>query len=115
MLTFCFGIGILLSVVPIITNYLVPGLNIDLPYQLMLFSNLGGFYLPFVFDVILSATSVNYRGTACGIIDLVIAIASIIGVGIVVFFNPGELLILLMSAILFLTATIVQKKGEKHA
>jgi len=102
LLTFCFGIGVLLSVVPLITNYLVPDLNIDLPYQLMLFSNLGGFYLPFVFDVVLSATSANYRGTACGIIDLIIALASIIGVSIVVFFNPGETLILLMTIILFI-------------
>ncbi len=115
LLTFCFGIGVLLSVVPLITNYLVPNLNIDLPYQLMLFSNLGGFYLPFVFDVVLSATSANYRGTACGIIDLIIALASIIGVSIVVFFNPGETLILLMTIILFISATAIQKKGEKHA
>lgn len=115
LLTFCFGIGVLLSVVPLITNYLVPDLNIDLPYQLMLFSNLGGFYLPFVFDVVLSATSANYRGTACGVIDLIIALASIIGVSIVVFFNPSEPIILLMTIILFLSATIIQKKGEKHA
>ncbi len=115
LLTFCFGIGVLLSVVPLITDYLVPDLNIDLPYQLMLFSNLGGFYLPFVFDVVLSATSANYRGMTCGIIDLIISLSSIIGVFIIVFFNPGEKLILLMSIILFLLATIIQKRGEKYA
>ncbi len=114
LLTFCFGIGILLSAVPLITNYLVPDLNIDLPYQLMLFSTLGGFYLPFVFDVVLSAISANYRGTACGIIDLLIALSSIIGVAIVVFLNPSQTLILLMTVILFISATAIQKKGEKH-
>lgn len=114
LLTFCFGIGILLSVVPLITNYLVPDLNIDLPYQLMLFSNLGGFYLPFVFDVVLSATSASYRGTACGIIDLIIALSSIIGVAIVILLSPTETLILSMTIILFLISTVIQKKGEKH-
>ena len=115
VLTCAFGIGILLSVVPLITNYLIPDLNVDIPYQLMLFSNLGGFYLPFVFDVILSATSVNYRGTACGIIEFIIAIASILGVGVLMIFELQELTILLLSVILFLVSTVIQKKGERHA
>lgn len=115
LLTFCFGIGILLSVIPLITNYLTPSLSIDLPYQLMLFSNLGGFYLPFVFDVVLSATSVNYRGTACGIIDLIISLSSIVGAAIVIFLSPNEISILLMTMILFICATVIQKKGERHA
>lgn len=115
LLTFCFGIGILLSAVPLITNYFAPDINIYLPYQLMLFSNLGGFYLPFVFDVVLSATSANYRGTACGVIDFIISLASIVGASIVILFHPDEKVVLLATTILFLVAAIVQKRGERHA
>lgn len=114
-LTFCFGIGILLSSVPLITNYLFSGLKIYLPYQVMLFSSLGGFYLPFVFDVVLSASSASHRGAICGIIDIVITLASVIGASIVILFRPTEELILLMTSILFFVSTFIQKKGEKHA
>ena len=115
LLTFCFGIGVLLSGVPLITKFFSPNLLIDIPYQLMLFSSLGGFYLPFFFDVILSSTSADFRGTACGFIDLVIALASIIGVLIVIVFNPGEVLVLGMTVVLFIIAMTLQKRGERHA
>ena len=80
----------------------------------MLFSTLGGFYLPFVYDAILSSVSSNYRGTACGIIEVIISLAALAGLGIVLFFGPREKMILALMTILFLVALIVQKNGERH-
>ncbi len=114
LLTFCFGIGVLLSLVPFVTSYFSSELPVDMPYQLMLLSNLGGFYLPFVFDVVLSAVSRQYRGTMCGMIDLAIGLSSVIGVSVVTFFSPNETTVLLMVIILFSIAAFIQKLGEKH-
>jgi hypothetical protein len=80
----------------------------------MLFSVLGGFYLPFVYDVVLSATSLNYRGTACGVIDIVVNSSAVSGLVIVLLFGPKEVAILGMTTVLFLVATIAQKFGEAH-
>lgn len=112
LLTICYGLGFLLSVIPFISLLALPIPKINLDYQLVLFSSLGGFYLPFVYDVILTASSSHFRGTACGIIDAIIALSSVIGVTLTLFFHPQETTILFLTAILFISAAYIQKRGE---
>ena len=80
----------------------------------MVFSTLGGFYLPFVYDIVLSSVSSNYRGAACGILEVVISLGSFTGLAIVLAFQPDQRTILLIMSALFLSAKFIQQKGEAH-
>lgn len=112
MITTMYGAGFLISIMPVasIVFFNIEGVNVR--YQLMVFSNLGGFYLPFIYDIILSNLSSKVRGTACGVIDLVISLSSLIGLSTILFINPNELTVVLLTTILFLIALIIQKQGE---
>jgi MFS family permease len=115
ILTICYGMGLIFSVVPLITTSLMSLGQSNLSYQIMLFSNLGGFYLPFVYDIALSSVSANYRGTVCGIVEAIIAIAAALGVGTIIIIKPTDIQLLVITSVLFCMAMLIQKLGEKHA
>jgi hypothetical protein len=112
LLTVCYGIGLIFSLLSVLTASILSSPDGSLATQIMLFSILGGFYLPFVFDVILSSVSSNYRGVACGILEVIISISALLGLGMVILFNPNEREILFLMTLLFLMSTILQKRSE---
>ncbi|NGX36715.1 MAG: hypothetical protein K1000chlam1_01567 [Candidatus Anoxychlamydiales bacterium] len=112
-LTICYGIGVILAAVTLFTTLFLPLTNINLSYQLMMFSTLGGFYLPFLYDVILSSSLSTFRGTACGMIDGIISLSAIIGLSLILILQPKALVVLIITTLLFSSSTILQKIGEK--
>ena len=114
LLTISYGMGFLMAFIPYISYQKLNLTNINLTYQLMLFSTLGGFYLPFVYDVVLAKVSSSHRGITCGIIDFIVAGAATIGLSIMALNKLHETSILLLSLILFLIALFTQKLGEKN-
>lgn len=114
MVSICYGMGFIFCAYSLIATKFILLPDTVLPVIIMLFSILGGFYLPFVYDAILSSVSSNYRGTACGIIEVIISLAALAGLGTILIFGPSEWTILFLMTILFLAAFIIQRSGEKH-
>lgn len=114
MVTICYAGGFIFCSHSLIATQLILLPDAVLPVIIMLFSILGGFYLPFVYDAILSSVSSNYRGTTCGIIEVIISLAALAGLGTILIFHPREKVILLLMVLLFLGAFIIQKAAEKH-
>jgi MFS family permease len=113
ILTVCYGIGFIFCLLSVISVWIISVPNINLSIEVMLFSTLGGFYLPFVYDVILSSTSVDYRGTICGLIEGITSLSAFIGLATILLFKPNKVSILMLMTFFFFLATIIQKKAEK--
>lgn len=112
ILTTCYGIGFLLSILTVTSNLIISIPNINLSTQIMLFSTLGGFYLPFVYDFILTSISSKFRGVTCGLIDSITSLSSFIGLSIILLFNPTQIEVLILMSFLYLAATVIQKRSE---
>ena len=114
VLTLAYGMGILFSIVPLFSVISFSINTLDPSYQTMLVANLGGFYLPFVYDAILSFTSPNFRGTLCGVIELLISAASVIS--LLLFKTIGGSNIYLFTFIigLFTISMFSQRMAEKE-
>lgn len=113
LLTVTYGIGIVLSSIPVFSSIFYPVYLECIPFQFMVFSNLGGFYLPFVYDTVISILGNNHRGLACGLIDGIISLASVIGLALVIFFSFDDKGISILTASLFIFATIFQRLSER--
>jgi len=114
IITITYGLGFLLSIMPLISVLFLNIAEVNIKFQIMVFSNLGGFYLPFIYDIILSNFSRSSRGTACGIVDLVISFSSLVGMTLTIYLHPKEIQLVLITTVLFLIATVVQKIGESN-
>ncbi len=64
--------------------------------------------------MVFSSVSSNYRGTACGLLEVVTSLSSFAGLGIVLASHPDERTILALMTILFLSAKLIQQKGDVH-
>jgi MFS family permease len=111
-LTLFYGIGFCLSFTPIFSIWFFPAGHINIAYQLMVFSTLSGFYIPFLYDVILSAAHSDYRGVACGFIHVFYSAASLSALFLIKTQNPSAIAVLVFSTILFFIAFCIQKFAE---
>lgn len=68
VLSTCYGVGFVFCLLSVISAHIIGLNNSELTILVMLFATLGGFYLPFVYDIVLSSVSANHRGAACGIL-----------------------------------------------
>ncbi|MCF7852479.1 MAG: hypothetical protein K9M07_04470 [Simkaniaceae bacterium] len=112
LLTVAYGIGFVLSVVPLLCQAAFIRDSYDPAYQIIFFSCMSGFYLPFVYDVILNACSVNYRGMVCGLIEFMFIFASLIAIVLIDMFYLGFLFVILIIPLLTLLSSILQKRAE---
>lgn len=78
VLTIAYGFAFLISLLPISAKYLYGYNQLDLPFLFVMMGSLVGFYLPFVYDVILRFSNKVYRGTICGAIDFIYSGASLV-------------------------------------
>lgn len=112
VLTLSYGMGFLFSVVPLLSVLFLDLDSLDFSYQTMLVGNLGGFYLPFVYDAILSATSPSYRGTLCGSIELLISIASVISIAFFAASANSNIYLFTFISGLFIISMFLQRISE---
>ena len=113
VLTLSYGMGLLFSVVPLFSTISSNLDNLDFTYQTMLVANLGGFYLPFVYDAVLSSTSPAFRGTLCGVIELLISMASVFALLFFMIFADSNIYLFTFISALFIIAMFLQRIGER--
>lgn len=113
VVTFAYGWGFMLSVSTLIYLF-TTGESIPLGLQMILISSLGGFYLPFVFDIVIRKTVAEQRGTMFACAEVVQSISSIFGMTIATFFGNMPLLLLSIISIFFIVAILLQLKEDKR-
>lgn len=112
VLTISYGINMLLSIIPIACLYIYNFHDISVPLQLMIFSSLSGFSLPFVYDIMLNAIDAHFRGTTCGILDWIYSISSVFNIVLVGFLSVNLFFTFAIITFFFALATLLQKKAE---
>ncbi len=111
LLTVCYSVGFIISLDLFITGYF---LEYPTENQLVFFSIMGGYYLPFIFDAVLSATHKEYHGTVCSIVDAMTSISATLGVLFILLYKPDILIIVLNTSCLFFLAIVMQRIGEDY-
>lgn len=111
-LTINYGINMILATIPIACLYIYDFKEISIPLQFMIFATLGGFGIPFVYDIILNAVDGNFRGTACGLLDFIYSASSFVNLFLFGFFNIHLLLAFSTIAVCFAISTGLQKRTE---
>lgn len=112
VLTVIYGVSTLIASVPLICLYLYQFKDVGLPSSFIIFSCLSLFSLPFVYDVILNSVNANHRGLTCGVLECLNSINSVVDTTIFEFFTINQFTTLMIVFILFLMATLIQKKAE---
>lgn len=112
VLTITYGICMTLASIPILSLYIFSYPNIGLPIQLILFSCLSSFSLPFVYDIVLNAMNAQYRGLACGILESLYSFTSIINLAFVHFFTINLFITFFLIILLYTSSTLLQKRAE---
>ena len=116
LLTMSYGFGFLISAVTFASLFFYE-MNISetvILFQVTLYASIGGFYLPLVYETILSSISFKMRGRTCGYIELIISGSSFIALWSVLD-KISTFTLLLISTIFFLLALLIQKQGESRA
>ncbi len=113
VLTLAYGMGILFSIVSLFSAIVYNVDNLNFSFQTMLVANLGGFYLPFVYDAILSSTSPAFRGTLCGFIELLISMASVFALLFFRIISDSIIFLFTFISLLFIISLFSQRFAEK--
>ena len=112
VLTIAYGVAFLVSVLPLGTEFLYGYRQLNVPYMFIALGTLLGFYISFVYDVILHSVAKHFRGTACGILDFVYSGASLITLISSSFLAQNLSWTLVAIAVAFAVALAVQKRAE---
>jgi MFS family permease len=114
LLTVTYAVGLVLAIIPGSCELVFPGNSFNAAYQIIFFSVLGGFYIPFVYDVVLNASSANHRGVVCGAIEFLLTTSALFSLILIDVFNFGFSFILTALPALALISVILQKQTEGH-
>ncbi len=114
LLTVTYAVSFVLAIIPGSCEIVFPGNTFNAAYQIIFFSVLGGFYTPFVYDVVLNASSANHRGIVCGIVEFLLTISAVISLIMIDVFNLGFGFILAVLPILALFSIFLQKQTEAY-
>lgn len=112
-LTITYGLCFVISCLPVVAIYLYNYPKLDIPFMFIVLGSLLGFYVPFVYDIILHAVEKNFRGTACGLLDFVYSGSSLITLIMFKALLHNIELSLILVAIAFILAVGFQRASEK--
>lgn len=113
ILTINYGINMLLAIIPFAALYIYGYKDVSIPLMFIIFGTLGGFGIPFVYDVVLNSININLRGTTCGLLDSIYSLSSLINLFIVQFLNLNLFFTLMLIPITYGISTYLQKRTEK--
>jgi len=112
VLTINYGISMVLAIIPVSSIFIYHFSAISFPMMFIIFGCLGGFGVPFVYDVILNSTFVNHRGTACGVLDMLFSISSLVNSFLMTFLSFNIFWTLMVIPLFFGFSTYLQKQAE---
>lgn len=108
-----YGFGFMLSAVTLF--YLIfMGKQMPMGLQLVLLSALGGFYLPFVFDILVNNVRVEHRGVMFAYAEVIQSIAAITALITVTFYKDSIIFLFSLTTFFFMLALVFQLKEEKY-
>jgi MFS family permease len=117
IITNSYGICFVLSLTGVLALlFTSPNENIDLfvKLQIVHLGALGGFYLPFVFDVVIRKGKSTHRGIMLAYLEIIQLIASLIGIFIVSMFEKNNVLLFSIPPFFYLIALFFQFKEEHY-
>ncbi len=76
-------IGFLISLTALFSIIVSPAGSCGLYLIFAVISTLGGLYMPFVYDIVITRSGADHRGLACSLIDFCVYLSAIIGVSLV--------------------------------
>jgi len=112
VLTIAYGFALMISLLPLGAKYIYGYEHLDIPFMFVALGSVLGFYISFVYDVILHSVSKNYRGTACGLLDFVFGGASILILLLFKELSASSFFALLLISIAYACAVVFQKAAE---
>lgn len=112
LLTVLYGISVITATIPIVCIYFYNYQEVPIPIELIVFSTLSSFSLPFVYDIVLSSVNAYYRGFTCGILEALYSLTTLINFAFIYAFRTHILWSLSIILLLFLTATLTQRSAE---
>lgn len=114
ILTVAYGLSLAISALPVGAIYFYQYDSLDIPFMFVVLGSLLGFYIPFVYDIILHFVEKHYRGTACGILDFAFSGSSLITLVLFKELSKNLNIALLIVAVLFMLAVTLQRLSEKE-
>jgi len=105
-----YGFGVMLSITCLIYYSFYANANIPLGLQLIQIAAVGGFYLPFVYDMVVTEGGAGRRGTMFACAEVVQSIASVIGMVMMTLIGDRSILLFSLTTFLFLGAYHLQLK-----
>lgn len=112
ILTLAYGVALLFSFLPIGAYYFYGYKDLDVPFMFIALGSILGFYISFVYDVLLHSVGKHFRGIVCGILDAVYASASLVTLLAFNALSSSLNLSLVIIALSFVTALFFQRKAE---
>ncbi|MCF7852597.1 MAG: MFS transporter [Simkaniaceae bacterium] len=114
ILTITYGIAFFTSIIPLIYSYVLGPSTINATYIYVVVGCLGGFFIPFVYDVLVNSVSPTIRGTSCGLIEFNYSVPHLISALLLKshFLTLGLLLVVIPLCYFF--SVILQKRAESH-
>lgn len=110
-ITSYYEFGIILSLISLIFSYYVND-PILFKFQLIMISAIGGFYLPFVYDIVVSKGGVQQRSTMFACAEVVQGIASVFGMLLITAAGSSSAALFSTTTVLFIGAHRLQSREK---
>lgn len=117
VITNSYGIGFLISLTGILVLAFTPSYESISSFvipQIVHIGTIGGFYLPFVYDVVISRGRSRHRGRMLAYLEITQLIASLIGISFVSFFDGDVILLFSITSLFFLISIFFQLIEENR-
>lgn len=111
ILTITYGIAFFMSFIPFLFTHLF-GLEINTTFLFVVVGCLGGFFIPFVYDILINAVTPKVRGTSCGLVEFNYSIPHFISALFLKFAILKISVLLLSIPLCYFLATFIQKRSE---
>lgn len=110
VVTYSYAFGMMLSFTNFLYYYFSTNEFINTGLSLIHLAAVGGFYLPFVFDIIISKSNAQNRGTLFACVEVVQSLAAVLGVIAMTLIGDNPVFLFATTTILFTIALFITAK-----
>jgi MFS family permease len=110
VVTYSYAFGMMLSFTNFLYYYFPTNEFLDTGLSLIHLAAVGGFYLPFVFDIIISKSNAQHRGTLFACAEVVQSLAAVLGVIAMTLIGDNPIFLFATTTILFIIALSITAK-----
>lgn len=112
VLSVSYGVLFYYMCIPLLSKYIFNYQDVNAVFQIAIVANVVFFYLPFVFDILLSTTNASFRGVICALLAAILSFSAICSFLLIKIAKITVDSSLILFPITFLIAVIIQKYAE---